>query len=353
MAKVKGASKLTVLAEGVAIARSRPVVLLATIVIAAIGIGTPSLLRAETIRSNDRAIASFERPEFRTLVVTSNAEQPVLTEQLSVAISGFSSVARVIATGQAMTARPAENWPTGAALPLSPVLTANGECGSVLVPGSIPFPESMTFHLDSQLAYLPVGGRRDGTLARVIAPDVIVLVECDWSTATRFVIEFESNQGLVDSTPLIVEMIASSEINVASPTDVARTRAQVRDELTSASKALTVGAVMSTGILIGMTSLISTLTQIRHYARRRALGARRSETALLIYMQPAISVALGAALFGIAQLLAGLAGATFLGSELKIVLSTWIVVSFVTGVMVVPSAAIAATADPASLLRVP
>ena len=109
--------------------------------------------------------------------------------------------------------------------------------------------------------------------------------------------------------------------------------------------------MLGAGILVGATTFVTNTTQTRHMARRRALGATRSDIAFLILIQVAVSVTAGL-LIAVTAFTVG-ASSLHYPIDGSLITAVAITIGLTSLVASLPVASIAANRDPARVLRVP
>ena len=167
----------------------------------------------------------------------------------------------------------------------------NDPCGSVRLPqshrGSI-----NTLHLALEPAFIAVVGRRQSETHPFADPGLAARSICDWTSARRIlalVDEPASVQRLVG----LVGSFGSLNLSVSVPDDLEDLREDVATGLSDSARQLRNLAMFGSGFLVGATTFTANTTQTRNMARRRALGATRSDIAILILTGVGASVATG------------------------------------------------------------
>ncbi len=342
--------------EALAISAARRTATAVVMLIAAVGAFIPLAVSAQAQNARSDALAALDRPEQRIVKITDSefGQQSTTLDPATVSqLRELSIVDNLTALGTVQDTRPAEGWPTSERIPTVDVLSADGRlddpCGSVRLPQTYTG-STRTLHLALEPAFIAVAGQRQTVAHPFADPGIATRNICDWIAARQVLIlvdEPASVQRLIDLIP----SFGGINLQVFVPDDLDALRRDVATELSDSARQLRNLAMLGAGILVGATTFVTNTTQTRHMARRRALGATRSDIAILILTQVAVSVAAG--------LLIAVTAFTVGASSLRypidgsLIMAVAITIGLTSLVASLPVASIAANRDPARVLRVP
>ncbi len=349
-------SLVTLARESLAILAARRAVTAIVMLIAAVGAFIPLAVSAQAQNARSDALTALDRPEQRTVTITDNEFTQQSTSLDSATISALrelSIVDNLIALGTVQDARPAAGWPTSERIPMVDLLSVGGgqndPCGSVRLPqshrGSI-----RTLHLALEPAFIAVAGRRQIEAHPFADPGLATRSICEWTSARRILVlvdEPASVQRLVG----LIGSFGGLNLSVSVPDDLEELRRDVATGLSDSARQLRNLAMLGAGFLVGATTFVTNATQTRHMARRRALGATRSDIAILILTGVGASVVAGV----LVAVAAATVGASILHYPMdwSLVAAVAITIGLTSLVASLPVAAVAANRDPARVLRVP
>ena len=347
---------LALTVEALAIAAARRTVTAIVVLIAAVGAFIPLAVSAQADNARSDALEALDRPEQRIVTVTdseftqaSTTLDPATVSQLG----ELSIVERLTALGTTQDTRPIEGWPTSERIPTVDVLSLDGStddpCGSVRLPQTYTG-STQTLHLALEPAFIAVAGQRQPESHPFANPVVATRNVCDWAAARQILILVDkpaSVQQLVGLVP----SFGGLNLAVNVPDDLEQLRRDVATGLSDSARQLRNLAMLGAGFLVGATTFATNTTQTRHMARRRALGATRSDVAFLVLAQVAVSVAAGVLI----AVTAAVASASSLDYPIdgSLIAAVSITIGLTSLLASVPVALIAATRDPARVLRVP
>ncbi|MDE0065448.1 MAG: hypothetical protein OXN44_01095 [Acidimicrobiaceae bacterium] len=342
--------------EALAILAARRTVTAIVMLIAAVGAFIPLAISAGAQNARSDALTALDRPEQRIVRITDNEfDQPSATlDPATVSqLRELSIVDNLIALGTVQDTRPAAGWPTSERIPMVDVLSVDGgqddPCGSVRLPqthrGS-----TRTLHLALEPAFIAVVGQRQTEAHPFADPGLATRSICDWTSARRIlalVDEPASVQRLVG----LVGSFGGLNLSVSVPDDLEELRQDVATGLSDSARQLRNLAMLGAGFLVGATTFATNTAQTRHMARRRALGATRSDVAILILAQVGASVVAGV-LIAVSAFTAGDAILHY-PIAWSLVMAVAVNIGLTSLLASLPVALIAANRDPARVLRVP
>ncbi|MCQ3812956.1 MAG: hypothetical protein KTU85_00850 [Acidimicrobiia bacterium] len=342
--------------EALAISIARRTVTVIVILIAAVGTFIPLVISAQAENARADALTTLNRPEQRIVKIIDNdflQGSTTLDPPTVMQLRELSIVENLLALGTVQDTRSSRGWPVSTRIPTTDILAVDASqhdpCGSVRLPrnyGGSPH----TLHLALEPAYLAVAGKRQTEPHPFADPALATRNICEWTGARQLLVlvdEPASVQRIVDLIPSFADINVTASI----PDDLDELRRDLATGLSDSARYLRNLATLGAGVLVAATIFVTAGTQTRHMARRRALGATRFDVAILILGQVAMSVMLGAL---IATLVFSVT-ATNLQYLIDASLALAVVVSIILTSLVasLPVAVVAATRDPAEILRVP
>lgn len=277
---------------------SRRIVTLTTAGVVAVGALVPLAVSSRALAAKSEALAALERPEFRTIVVTDPdyaAGIGSLTTAIVAQLARLSSVEELVALGEVRDTRAAPGWPGGERIPTVDLLvTAAPEdsCDSARLAVGSPLTRAPTLHLATELAYIPVVGVRNAGGDPSAPPAFATLTRCSWDAA-REVRLLLDRAGSIPHMVSVLVATGGGNLEVTVPSDLEALRRQVSAGLGSAATQLRNLAMVGAGLLVGGGTLTTSISQAKHFARRRALGAARSDILLIVIGQVVLTVLLG------------------------------------------------------------
>lgn len=348
------ASRLPLLlGESLRILLSRPLLTAASVIVVAAGITVPLVVTMQSARLQYDAAMQLQRPELRTLRITDTATSDGSTALDRRAVEMFSSlsvVERVTALGTTVDVRDSATWPAGERLPMVDVLIEPDAktCGTAAVPNA--YGPASTLHLAVEEAYIPVHSIRSEATVADVPANLAVRYVCDWEVAdTLIVTVIEASQ--LDTARSLVATMSRPTLVVDLPDDLTSLRQQLTAGLSQRGQQLRLAALFGAAGLVGIAMLVRVATDTRNIARRRALGATRSDIAVLVLAQTVTTIIAGVLL---AAAPAAVAAATLeVPVDPGLVGAITLVMGLTSVVLSLPSAALASTRDPARVLRVP
>lgn len=342
--------------EAFAIAAARRTVTLVVVLIAAVGALIPLAVSAQADKARSEALTALDRPEQRIVTVTDSefAQQSTTLDPATVSQLGeLSIVDRLTALGTVQDTRPVEGWPTSERIPTVDVLSLDGRhddpCGSVRLPQAYTG-STRTLHLALEPAFIAVAGRRQPETHPFADPVLATRNVCDWAGARQVLILVDEPASVTRLVGL-VPSFGGLNLSVTVPDDLEQLRRDVASGLSDSARQIRILAMLGAGLLVGATTFATNATQTRHMARRRALGATRSDIAFLVLAQVAVSVAAGIVI----AVAAVVVGASSLDYPVDGSLAAAVAVTIgLTSLLAsLPVALVAANRDPARVLRVP
>lgn len=324
--------------------------------IATVGALIPLAINIQAHKSRSDALATLDRPEQRIVTVTDSTfgQGTTFLDASTVSqVRELSIVNRLTVLGTLQDTKPLTGWPGSERIPTVDVLSiddrSDDPCGSVRLPQALT-ESHRTLHLAIEPAFIAVAGKRQTESHPFADPVVATRNVCDWSAAQQLLILVDESASV---EPLIhfVASFGGINLTVSVPDSLEGLRQEVAAGLSDSARQLRNLAMLGTGFLVAATTFITNMTQTRHMARRRALGATRSDIAILILAQVAMLASAGV-LVAISAVAAGALGWSYPldGTLVAAVAITIILVSVVASI---PLALIAANRDPAKVLRVP
>ena len=349
-------SLLRLTLEALAISAARRTVTATVMLIAAVGAFIPLAISAQADNARSDALAALDRPEQRIVRITdsefsqgSTTLDPATISQLR----ELSIVDNLIALGTVQDTRPADGWPTSERIAAVDILSVDegldDPCGSVRLPQTYTG-SARTLHLALEPAFIAVAGQRPTETHPFADPGMATRNICDWTAARQVLIlvdEPASVRRLIDLIP----SFGGINLYVSAPDDLDELRQDVAAGLSDSARQLRNLAMLGAGILVGATTYVTNTTQTRHMARRRALGATRSDIAILILVQVAMSVTTGV-LIGVTAFTVG-ASSLHYPIDGSLVMAVAVTIGLTSLLASLPVASIAANRDPARVLRVP
>lgn len=342
--------------EALAIMVARRTVTTIVMLISAVGTFIPLAVSAEAQNARSDALTALDRPEQRIVTITDSKFAQPNTGLDPVTVSHLrelSIVNDLIALGRVQDARPAAGWPTSERIPMLDVLSVGDDqqdpCGSVRLPQSH-LGSDRTLHLALEPAFIAVAGRRQAETPPYADPDLATRRICSWNSARQVLVlvdEPESVQRLVSLVP----SLGGLNLSVSVPDDLKGLREDVATGLSDSARQLRNLAMVGAGLLVGATTFATNTAQTRHMARRRALGAARSDITILILAQVGASVAAGV-IVGVGAFAAS-ASILRYPTDWSLAVSVAIAIGLASLVASFPVAVVAANRDPARVLRVP
>lgn len=322
-----------------------------------VGVVVPAAVAARSAQAGQEALQSLESPDLRTIRFFASPSEHDVMSQLLRTFERMDSIESVAAFGRPVTLESANHWPNDLTISALPSLTdGQRQCGSVSVPAEVGW-RSTTMHYDSAPAYLPVVGVRsndsDGRVGLLVPSSMAIVWRCELahihSVAARFRAAADL-EAVEHSLPLLVR---SPEVEVDLPEDLGPVRASVAESIAASVRSLAVGSSIATGLVVGLALLLVVLTDLKEYARRRVVGARRSDLALLVAGQALVMWASGVVLALLAHFLARLVGQPVFGRDSVLIASTAVLALAWSAFPLSIAYLLAARAEPARLLRVP
>lgn len=342
--------------EAFAISRARRTATAIVMLIAAAGTFIPLAVSAQAQNARSDALTALDRPEQRIVTITDNdfAQQSTTLDPAAISqLRELSIVDDLIALGTVQDTRRSEGWPTGERIAMVDVLAVdeglNDPCGSVRLPqahtGS-----ARTLHLALEPAFIGVAGQRQTESHPFADPGLATRNVCDW-TAARQVLILVDEPASVQRLISLIGSFGGINLAVSVPDNLDALRQDVTTGLSDSARQLRNLAMLGAGVLVGASTFVTNTTQTRHMARRRALGATRSDIAILILTQVAISVTTGV-LIAVA---AATVGASILHYPIdwSLVVAVAVTIGLTSLLASLPVASISANRDPAKVLRVP
>ena len=342
--------------EALAISTARLKVTAIVMLISAVGTFIPLAINASADNARSDALTALDRPEQRIVTVNDSwfgQQGSSLDPDTISQLRALSIVEGLTALGTVQDTKPIQGWPTSERVPMVDILSGNeytdDPCGSVRLPQT--HTESpRTLHLALEPAFITVAGQRQTETHPFADPALATRNICDWTSARRVLIlvdEPASVQRLVDLVP----SFGGFNLSVSVPDDLDALRQDVASGLSDSARQLRNLAMLGAGLLVGAAAYMTNTSQTRHMARRRALGATRSDIAFLILTQVAMSVTAGALI----AITAAIAAASTLHYPIdgSLVAAVAITITLTSLLASIPTALIVANRDPAKVLRVP
>lgn len=347
----------TLFSEAIAIAVARRKTSTMAVLIVAAGAFIPMIVNGQAQSARSNALGALDRPEQRIITITDTefaAGGKTLSPAMVLQLSQLSIVDGVLALGTIQDTRPAQGWPTSRRIATVDVLDTNhvnaDSCGSVRLPQEASTDSTRTLHLAVEPAYIAVAGGRRPEPPPTPGPNIATRHICEWSSARQvqvLVDQPDSMDALID----IVSSIGSNNLQVSVPDDIEQLRRDVSAGLTSSAQQLRNLAMIGAGLLIAAITFVANTAQTKDMARRRALGATRSDIAVLVLTQVTLEVAGGAAI-AIATY-TGIASSLCYPQDESLAAAVGITILLTSLTASLPITAVAATRDPATVLRVP
>jgi len=353
----RGVGLRTLAIEAIAIAAARRKTSAMAVLIVAVGAFIPLIINGQAQNARSNALDALDRPEQRIITITDTefaAGGTTLSPAMVLQLSQLSIVDSVLALGTIQDTRPAEGWPSSQRIATVDVLATNhvnpDSCGSVRLPQRATTDSTRTLHLAVEPAYIAVAGRRQA--APLPTPDSNTATRhvCEWLSA-RQVLVLVDRPTSIDALIDFISSFGGTNLQVSALDDLEQLRRDVSAGLTTSARQLRNLAMIGAGFLVATITFVANATQTKDMARRRALGATRSDIAILILTQVTSAVA-GGLVIAIATFTAIASSRGFPQDE-ALAAAVSITILLTSLMASLPIAAIAATRDPATVLRVP
>lgn len=363
---------LYVAAEGVAMARTQPIVTTVTGLVVAAVCAVIFATVGQSAAAEARILTTFDEAGTRTIVISDPTGRAVLTPDSVDAVRSLAGVDWVVGLGPVIDVRNVALSAAGRPVPARRVYGGLPE-SIRLIGGRAPrVGEAIASDAALRLLGLPlpVGGvQGEGLAAPLVgsfaALDPLsslergLLIPADAGLrpeALRQLVvvsaSVEEVETLSRAILAVVHVADRTQLRIQTPAALIELRRLVDQELATSSRQMLL-VVLGVGLLVVMVTLAGSVAQRRRdFGRRRALGATRSALVMLVLVQTAVAALVGVLLgtaIGVAAV-SRIAGAL---PSLEFTASVGILALLTALAAAVPPGIVAAYRDPMHVLRVP